>query len=386
MSQVIVEKDIMILSIIDGEENTVEVTLPARPSIEFSATGPQGALGVGVPSGGTAGDLLVRTASGTGWTSTPTVDSIVIDTTASGVSMEPGKLRWNATEQTLDVGQLRGVVNQLGQETAMVCLNDSALTIGNGKPVMFTGTNAATGRPTIGPMVADGSVPGYYFFGVSTETIAPSGEGYIVSFGKVRGLDTSMYPPESLLWLDPTTPGEWTLTEPEAPNLKIAAAAVIVSDPTNGTLLVRADPGQDLADCHDVEVSEVQDGQYLGWSDNMQHWMPYSLPNDAPRSITISEPLAGDSFTLFRTSRATTIAGVTGLVAGDNPGVSYEVRYAANRTASGTLAIIPSIATSKTTGTTATVQNMPIPSGNYVWLNVTAVSGFASEFNLSIAF
>ena len=386
MSQISVDKTVMLLSIVDGEENEINITVPARPSVELTSPGPQGPLGVGVPSGGTTNQLLVRTASGTGWTSSPTVSSIVIDTTASGIAMEPGTLRWNPTEQTLDVGQLRGVVNQLGQETAMVALNDSAVTIGNGKPVMFTGTDTTTGRPTVGPMIADGSIPGYNFFGVTTEVIAPSGEGYVVVFGKVRGLDTSAYPPESLLWLNPTTPGEWTLTEPEAPNLKIAAAAVIVSDASDGVLLVRADPGQDLADCHDVETGDAQDRNYLGWSEDMQHWMPYALPNDAPRSITISEPLAGDSFTLFRTSRATTIAGVTGLVAGDNPGVSYEVRYAANRTASGTLAIIPSIAISKTTGTPATVQNMPIPSGNYVWLNVTAVSGFASEFNLSIAF
>lgn len=385
MAEIIVNTTTTSLSIAAGEANETTIITPASVAIELSASGPQGPIGVGVPSGGTTGDLLVRTASGTSWTTNPIVDSLTVDIAASG-AIVPGQLRWNNREHTLDVGQLRGVVNQLGQETTMTCLNNSANTIGDGKAVMFTGTDDATGHPTIGLMVADGSIPGKNFFGVSTEAIAPGAEGYVTIFGKVRNIDTSAFPEDSVLWLNPSSPGEFTLTQPMAPALKIAAAAVIHSDPVDGALLVRADAGQAISECHDVEVEVIENEQYLGWNDAMQYWMPFNVPNAAPKSITISEPLAGDSFTLFRTSKATTLAGVTSLVAGENPAVGYQIRYAANRTASGTLAIIPAIANNTTVGASATVQNMPIPSGNYVWLNVTSVSGFASEFNLSIAF
>lgn len=385
MSNIVVTPSAANQLVIEEENNSVVLEINSQPSIALSASGPQGPIGTGIPSGGTAGDLLVRTASGTGWTVDPVVDSLTVDIAASG-AIAPGQLRWNNREHTLDVGQLRGVVNQLGQETTMTCLNTSANTIGNGKAVMFTGTDDATGHPTIGLMVADGSIPGKNFFGVSTEEIAPGEEGYVTIFGKVRGVDTSAFPEDSVLWLDPDNPGEFTLTQPVAPALKIAAAAVIHSDAVDGALLVRADPGQTIAECHDVEAEVIEDEQYLGWNEAMQHWMPLNIPNAAPKSITISEPLVGDSFTLFRTSKATTLAGVTSLVAGENPVVGYQIRYAANRTASGTLAIVPAIANNTTVGAAATVQNMPIPSGNYVWLNITSVSGFASEFNLSIAF
>lgn len=377
------------LLITEESGNQTVVFATGSPSIVLSAEGPQGAAGPagsGVPSGGTVNDLLVRTASGTGWTSNPVVDSLLFDITASG-AITPGQLRWNQDEHTLDLGQLRGVVNQLGQEITITCINTSANTIGNGKAVMFVGTDDATQHPEVSSMIANGSVPGRVFFGVTTEDIASGEEGYVTTFGKVRGVDTSAFPNDSILWCDPENPGEFVLTEPEAPRLKIAAAAVIISHPTNGVLFVRADTGQNLADCHDVESATAQDGDFLGWSEDMQHWMPYAVKNEAPKSITIAEPLAGDSFTLFRTSKDTTLDSVVGLVVGNSsPLVSYELRYAADRTASGTVAVPLSVVTNTTSGATASVQNMPVPSGSYVWVDIVTVSGVTSEFNLSIGF
>ena len=148
--------------------------------------------------------------------------------------------------------------------------------------------------------------------------------------------------------------------------------------------MVRAETGQNLSDCHDVEIDSAQDTDYLGWSEALQHWMPLSVPNAAPRSITIVGPLVGDSFTLFRTSRETTIASAVALVSGGS--VTYELRYAADRTTAGTLATISDVVTSTTTGDSATVQNQPIPADRYVWIEITAVSGTVNEFNLSVAF
>lgn len=385
MSKIVISPSPANQLIVEEESTPVVLTIPASPSLVFSATGPQGPIGTGIPEGGSSGDLLVRTASGTSWTTEPTVDSLQIDITASG-TIAPGQLRWNDREHTLDLGQLRGIVNQIGQENTMVALNTSALTIGDGRPVMFTGTDGATGHPTIGPMIADGSVPGRLFFGVTTEQIAPGDEGYVTVWGKVRNIDTSAFANEALLYADPANPGEWTDVEPSPPAIKTAVAAVIKSDPTEGVLLVRATTGQDLSECHDVDAGSANNGEVLTWNEEGQYWNPTALPNVAPRSITIAEPIVNDSFTLFRASQSTTITSAVALVAGITPAVGYEVRYASNRTAPGTVAISPTIATNTTIGSGATVQNMPIPSGSYVWVNVTSVSGVPSEFNLSLSF
>ena len=363
-------------------------THPAAPSVILNVAQVMYAQ-TGTPPGGNIGDLVVK-ASGTDydtvWTDAPTVDKLGLDLTAAE-TVSTGQLAWNATEGTIDVGLLHGSVNQIGQEVQLLCTNSAAsLTITNGMGVMFTGGNSSTLRLEVQPMQANGDLPGYVFFGIATQTIAPGATGYITTFGKVRGLNTSAYPEDSILWCDPVNPGQFVLTEPIAPQLKIAAATVIKSHATEGVLMVRADTGQNLSDCHDVETDTAQDTDYLGWSEDTQHWMPLSVPNAAPRSITIVDPQPSDSFTVFRTTRATTISQVVALVAGTTPAVGYELRYAANRTASGTTAIIPAIASNTTVGSGATVQNMPIPSGNYVWLNITTVSGSTTEFNLSVAF
>lgn len=379
-----------IFFIVQNKEAAQDITVEFLKFIAVPLTsekGAQGAPGSGIASGGTTNNLLVRTASGTAWTANPSVDSVQLDVTASGVTA-PGQLRWNAVEGTVDIGLLNGTVNQVGQEVQMLCKNSAAsLTIANGAGVMFTGSDPTTLRLEVQPMDASGDLPGYVFFGIATQTIPPSGEGYITTFGKVRNIDTSAYPEDSILWCDPVNPGQFVTTEPEAPNLKIAAAAVIKSHPVSGVVMVRADTGQNLADCHDVEVATAQDADYLGWSEDMQHWMPFPVKNDAPKSITISEPLAGDSFTLFRTTKSTTLNSVVGLVVGSSsPSLSYQLRYASDRTASGTAATPVTFINNTTSGAPATIQNMPVPSGNYVWLNITAVSGTTSEFNLSVGF
>lgn len=342
----------------------------------------------GVPIGGNLGDVLVKSSStnyDTAWTDAPTVDKLGLDLTAAE-TVSPGQLAWNATEGTLDVGT-PGVTYQLGQELAFRCKNVSADVITDGEAVMFMGADSTTGHLEIAHMISNGSVPGYAFFGVATEPIAVGAIGYVTTLGKVRGIDTSAYPEDSVLWLDPAVPGGFTLTEPAAPALKVPAAAVVKSHPTEGILFVRAETGRTIAQCHDVEIGlGAQDREYLGWSEAMQHWMPLPVPNAAPRSITIAGPKSGDNFTLFRTDVETTINTVTALVSGTSPSVTYEIRYAANRTSAGTLATVSETVTNTTTGDTATVQNQPIPANSYVWLVITSVAGTVGEMNVTIAF
>lgn len=103
-----------------------------------------------------------------------------------------------------------------------------------------------------------------------------------------------------------------------------------------------------------------------------------------PKSITVAEPQGGDEFTLFFTEYPTTLSQVQAVVRGATPSVTYEIRFAADRSTAGTLAIVPATVTSTTNGDTATIQNMPIPAGRYVWLRVTGVSGVVSELNVSL--
>lgn len=230
----------------------------------------------GVPPGGNPKDLLVK-SSGTDyhseWTSTPEVNALQFDLTAS---VEPGngQVVWNADEGTLELGK-GNISNYIGQETMVLCRNASnTVTIPKGTAVMFAGTLGSSGRIKVAPMVADGSQPGYVFFGVTDQPILGASDGYVSVFGKIRGINTSGYAEGAILWCNPAVPGGFTAIEPQAPNLKLPVAAVI-SSKNNGTIFVRWDTGRRLQDLHDVEANgSKSDGDALSWNGAANRWEP----------------------------------------------------------------------------------------------------------------
>jgi len=136
-------------------------------------------------------------------------------------------------------------------------------------------------------------------------------------------------------------------------------------------VLALAEPGYEL----DTSRIKLGDGT-TAWNE-----LAYFT---TPKSVTIAEPQPGDEFTLFLTEYPLTLSQVQAVVRGSSPSVTYEIRYDSDRSAAGTLGIEPATVTSTTNGDAAVIQNMPIPSGRYVWLEVTAVSGIVSELNVSL--
>jgi hypothetical protein len=201
----------------------------------------------------------------------PDFEAVTFDQ-AAAVSVEAGQLAWNVDEQTLDLGKGGGVVLQLGSEQLMLCRNSTASEIPNGTAVRFAGTIGNSGRLLVAPMVADGTYPGYVFFGVTTEAIAAGEDGFVTTFGKVRQVNTLAFEEGDILWCDPATPGGLINVEPAAPNLKLPVAAVI-SKKTNGILMVRVDTGRRLQDLHDVEANGAKaDGDVLTYVAANNRW------------------------------------------------------------------------------------------------------------------
>lgn len=201
----------------------------------------------------------------------PDFEAVTFDQ-AAAVDVAKAQLAWNVDEQTLDLGKGGGVVLQVGSEQLMLCRNSTASEIPNGTAVRFAGTLGNSGRLLVAPMVADGTYPGYVFFGVTTAAIASGADGFVTTFGKVRQVNTLAFEEGDILWCDPATPGGLTNVEPAAPNLKLPIAAVI-SKATNGIIMVRTDTGRRLMDLHDVEANGSKaDGDVLGWNAAAARW------------------------------------------------------------------------------------------------------------------
>ena len=345
-----------------------------------------GVNGAGLPPGGTTGQLLVKDSGATydtAWTSKPSVSGVVYDPALSTSFTDVGQTGWSDTDEGLAVQRDASVLAVVGQDTHIYvkCVQPGGMI--KGQVCMFAGVDPTTLRLEVQILVADGTYPSYVYLGILAEDIAENGFGFVCTNGYIRGIDTSIYPVESVLWACTINPGDLVLEETllGAPNLRISTAVVVKSDAVNGEIFVRAQTGSELYQLHDVQFENENDGDQLIWNDNLQRW-----ENRAPaaRSATVAEPQTGDSFTLFKATRDTTLRDVSAIVSGGS--VTYEIRYAADRSTAGTLAIVADTVTNTTTGATATLQNQPIPVDSWVWFEITAVSGVVDELNVSVAF
>ena len=171
----------------------------------------------------------------TGAVETPTY--IQMETSPT-VTMALGKIAWNDTDQTLDVGMDYNVVQQVGQEVYARVGNTTGVTIPNGTVVGFAG--ATSDALLVSPYLADGSAESIYILGIMTHDLPDSGDkGYCCTWGFVRGIDTSSFSAGDILYASPTVAGELVNTKPTAPDNVIPIAACLVSDATDGVIFVR---------------------------------------------------------------------------------------------------------------------------------------------------
>jgi hypothetical protein len=198
----------------------------------------------------------------------------------------PRRMQWNEDDGTIDVGMNDEVVLQVGQEMHYYAKNTSGGDILNGTPVMFTGTLGASGKLTFGKAVADGSFPAIYMMGVATEDIPNNGFGYITSFGKVRGFNTSGTPygetwnDGDIIYFSPAAAGTWTNVRPAAPNLDLPVAVVLnAATGGSGEIFVRMKTGETVNSLHDVQAPSPSDGDILEYDSGNTRWQ-----NDHTRS------------------------------------------------------------------------------------------------------
>jgi len=200
------------------------------------------------------------------------------------------RMQWNEDDGTIDVGMNADVMLQVGQEMQYYAKNTSGGTITNGTPVMFTGTLGASGKLTFGKAVTDGSQPANYMMGVATEDIPNNGFGYVTSFGKVRGFNTSGTPygetwnDGDIIYFSPVAAGTWTNVRPTAPNLDLPVAVVLnAATGGSGEIFVRMKTGETVNSLHDVEAGSPSNGDILTYSTANSRWQNTapSAANDA---------------------------------------------------------------------------------------------------------
>lgn len=188
-------------------------------------------------------------------------DYYQLDTTYSN-GFVVGAISWDSDNGTADIGLSGSLKLKVGQDDVWYVKNQTGSSIAKGTAVYASGTLGASSKILITPMIANGTIPAKFFLGIVAETIANGSEGYVLTKGKLRNINTNAYNEGDVLWVSPTTAGALTSTEPTAPNLKLPVAFV-VNKGNNGVLAVRATGGQRIEDASDVNYAGAVDNSFL---------------------------------------------------------------------------------------------------------------------------
>jgi hypothetical protein len=216
-------------------------------------------------------------------------------TTGATPTPEQGMLFWDADRQTAGL-QMNGVEARLGQDNFWYVKNQSGSDILKGTAVMAVGALGASSRILIAPMVADGSVDAIYLLGITAEDILNGEDGFVMNIGKIRGIDTTQYGTQAgqVLYCDPATPGGFTITQPDAPNLDIPIAFT-VDYKSNGTIAVRVNPGYKIGELHDVYSNSPSNNDILLYNSTNSRWENTPLSSAVPTPTLQSVTDAGNT-------------------------------------------------------------------------------------------
>ena len=214
-------------------------------------------------------------------------DYFQLDTSYSDGAIA-GKFSWNPDRETVELG-LDGTVSLiLGQDVLWYVKNQSGSPIPKGRAVRASGALGASSRITVEPMVADGSVSSKYLLGITIEEIENGGDGFVISQGKIRGINTSGYTVAgTVLYCDPSNAGQLTETEPTAPDLKLPIAFT-VDKKNNGTLAVRITAGTTISEANDVQLTSIANNQFLRYNSTIGAWENQTVSVGTVTSVDIT--------------------------------------------------------------------------------------------------
>jgi len=208
--------------------------------------------------------------------------------TSTSYAVSAGRLTWDITHGTLDLG-LTGTVNLLiGQRTVAQIYNNSGVTLPKGKAVKVTG---AQGQRLTGALAqADSDSDSATIFGVMLETVSNLGTGYVATDGVVNNVDTASFTDGDIVYLSPVSAGELTPTKPVAPQHLVQMGYVVKGGSVGaGSLYIKVQNGYELGELHNVKTSaeaSIASGEVLIWNASASVWTNSTALLDTQASVS----------------------------------------------------------------------------------------------------
>jgi len=155
-------------------------------------------------------------------------------------SYTEGRLFYNDEQKTLSYyNDNSDVMVNIGEELLMRANNKEGTTIYDGQVVYVSG---ATGdNPEVKLAKSDNLNTSRIIGMVTQSSIGNNAVGYITTYGRVRGIDTSSYTEGDDLYVSPNTAGEITNIKPTHPNKSFRVGTVIRSHASEGQIFIDSD-------------------------------------------------------------------------------------------------------------------------------------------------
>lgn len=211
------------------------------------------------------------------------VNAIEFDTTPATTPTAAGAMFWDAGNGTPSVVLDADVTLQLGQENIVKVYNGSGATITNGSVVAVSGAQGQ--RPSVVLADADSEPLSAATLGFAAENIANGAEGFVTTFGLIRGIDTSAFTAGAPIYLS-STAGAFTATKPVAPAHTVFLGWVVKVNASSGEVFVNISNGWELDELHNVLITSPANGNTLIYDAAAGVWENANLTAGTGISVT----------------------------------------------------------------------------------------------------
>ncbi len=236
------------------------------------------------------------------------IDSLFFNTSIPSNNVDTAKMRWDSELGTVVLGMYDQVPNELGFKNFWLVKNQTGSTITKGSIVYANGTVGASGRITVAKFIANGSIDPKYLLGVTAHNLTNGEDGYVISYGKIRQVNTDTFAAGTILYPSPTTAGVWTDVEPVAPDIDMPIGFCVNSSSNNGTIAIKVSSGLYLREIHDVSITSPVDKASLYYKSSEGLW------RDTTAALLVSDTASMLSFMMncFCCSSVKSSAKITG--------------------------------------------------------------------------
>lgn len=204
-------------------------------------TGPQGPQGPRGLTGDTGPAGPVLSGDVFSLDSINDLETLRFSTTAGEVN-EVGELAWNDVDKTLDLQLEDGIILQLGQEQHIYVHNQTGSELSRGTIVYSAGNATPNGHLVVAPYIADGTIDPGLVLGMIESPIDDGEDGFVITFGFVRGLDVFASAGTELYASD-TVAGEFMETPAASPGFSVPIGFVTSTGESVGEIFIKGGGG-----------------------------------------------------------------------------------------------------------------------------------------------